>query len=126
MNRFSPNRGARQCPTKSSAKQTLPYHPLLEPFRCIFRPIFENLWIKPEPRNFHHPVSSIHVLKIQNFKSVGRLDPKLGESKVSHFRHSLTHDHQNRTSSSHKLRKLKFGTELGFNGHVKGKLSKLG
>ncbi|GBP88973.1 hypothetical protein EVAR_87745_1 [Eumeta japonica] len=39
-------------PAKSSAKQTLPYQPLLEPFRRIFRPLFENLWIRPERRNF--------------------------------------------------------------------------
>ncbi|GBP08873.1 hypothetical protein EVAR_78268_1 [Eumeta japonica] len=49
------NRGHCCAPAKSSAKLTLPYHPLLEPFRRIFKPLFENLWIKPERRNFRHP-----------------------------------------------------------------------
>ncbi|GBP22468.1 hypothetical protein EVAR_78644_1 [Eumeta japonica] len=44
-------RGHGSAPAKSSAKQTLPYHPLLEPFRRIFRPLFENLWIRPERIN---------------------------------------------------------------------------
>ena len=77
--------GHGSAPAKSSAKQTLPYHPLQEPFRRIFRPLFENLWIRPERRNFRHPVSYNHILKIQNIKSVGHLVPKLSESKVSHL-----------------------------------------
>lgn len=33
-------RGHGSAPAKSSANQTLPYHPLHEPFRRIFRPLF--------------------------------------------------------------------------------------
>lgn len=73
--------GHGSAPAKSNAKQTLLYYPLLEPFRRIFRALFDNLWIIPERTNFRHPVNYKQMLKIQNFVSVGHLVLKLSERK---------------------------------------------